>query len=422
MYEWYEALPHPPSAKAFWIFALAGKKVMRYRAGRGLRTFGRWAYPVYLSIVAPTVPFDIHRILGSTFSSRAFWFWYAVAVFFCLLGNAAFSCAAGTLVHPSSPLSAFCAADLGIGEPVKRYYFLEDRYNLFLYAVVVPLYVALDVRMIKVLIQYWQQFRAEADEAQHVRKRSQLSHATERAKLDRRLATVFIGVCVLVGLFITQYVNDITRPASKIGPDYWFIRIAGGERVLNSVGAYYLMMNGVLLFLTITALWSYLSISAEVGRIARFLSRESLQAEPGRPAFYRSKLMIVFNQAFIYIKFLILIYAINILVWARSPLGDVSNAFVSLVALTAVALIVAPIPKLYLEYRVCVVQEAASRHHRDLLSTGEKMLSRAIDVAIVAILIFVAWDKFQIDYTHLWDGLLAPLKAFRDYVLGFLQK
>lgn len=239
-----------------------------------------------------------------------FWFGYTIAMMLCLVG-----CAIGCMLQGTYESS----------NPKAVVSFVSDRYNLLLYAFVCPLYTGCCFAIINLATKYWQFICSEATRmgvpapvAFHIDKRRKLCAIA--------LLAIFTVACT------TNYINGILRiPMNKpwVGPKiagsaltwpakyYWFTSPSlHGTPYLNAVGWYYAFINAMLLFVTVFGVMSYYSLSFEVIRLARV--RDWTE---GSPSEYLGKLN-GFKQCYVLARVLVLAYAINIFLWAFSPLGS----------------------------------------------------------------------------------------------------
>jgi hypothetical protein len=385
----YETLPADKAAIAFRLAAIGGGSLMKSkRLCKIMDACRPRLYRCFTTLFAPSAIYDFDTFFISTLTRSSFWFWFAVAFFFCLVMNAVLSCAAGTLFPPTMWFSKICAVDTGAGFPARRFYFAQDWFNLTLYAVVVPMYVALDVTMFRLWARYWTTFYDEANAAEKA-VTSQSVQMENRSALGIRLAGAVVINLLIVGFFISNYINDIVRSQNSVPVDYWFVKVVGENRVLNSVGAYYLLMNGVLLVCTIMSLFAYVSLGTEVIRRSRYgliPGQAWTFCDPKSAKLGGDRILVTFNNSYICIKLLILVYAVNLVVWAFSPLGSVDNAFVAIVALTAISIFIIPIPRLYSEYKWHALRDFAKEAYEDTRTTRQKWTSKSIDAGILALL------------------------------------
>ncbi|EJN07669.1 hypothetical protein PMI42_07684 [Bradyrhizobium sp. YR681] len=421
IYDYLEAPPRAANAKTFHLLAVLGQSIMKTKLGAYISKFGRAGYPLALTALAPAVPRGVNQIVARTMTSRPFWFWFFTAMFFCLVLNAAFTCGAGTFTPPGRALSSFCAADPNSADPGEHLYFTQDVYNIVLYLLVVPAYVAFDITIIKLFVTTWPDFKRFADTAGA--SASDASADLLPTSTNKRIASYFIVVTLVVVVFITGYINDILKPGALVRPAYWFVRTTGsGDRVLNSVGAYYLIMNAALLFLTVSALWCYIAISMEIARYAKNVG--PAQANDKDYSLKKDAHVLLFSQALVYMKILVAVYAINIFIWSQSPLGVVNNALVSLIALLLVMTVFIPAPRIYLEYRWHAMRSFSNDGYEDTRSTREKWTTRALDWLVFALLVFIAEQRFpgffkSLHDTAIWlrDTAMAPVNYLGNLVL-----
>lgn len=279
---------------------------------------------IFLTI-SPSVPVDFRRGISIAPARELFFVSYGLAFFFCFAVTAGLCLVEGTFQ----------------GTLASRRYFLQDGWNIVLYVFVCPTYVALSCSLIGLTIREWSLLADYAD-----------AKATPdtRRRSSKRLYAVFFLALLICTAFITNYMHDILNPAPEVASVarlYWFMGDTGSiPRSLNRVGYYYLVLNFALLFITLVGCACFLSLAAEVLRagsantVDKIDSFEALQVK-----------LESFTRAYLLTKGLAAAYAVNVVVWAVSPLGKTDNLLLAQIALTIVGVFFVAVPRQYIELK-----------------------------------------------------------------------
>jgi hypothetical protein len=198
----------------------------------------------------------------------------------------------------------------------------------------------------------------------------------------------------MTGWIISDYINEILAGGVRDNKIYWFItETASRDWVLNGAGAYYLVMNAALLFIAIVSAFCYLSMSIEVVRLGYYANYlRDIGYDDDRLASELSE----FCWTYCLAKGLILVYAVNQLVWGWSPLGNVQNADVAAVALAFIGLLIVPFPRLYLEYKWFKRLPLPGDKYKDLRNHPQTILSQIGSVAFIVIIFHVLDERYTI--------------------------
>jgi hypothetical protein len=332
-------MPNEFEAFLFELLSLLGTAIINLPyVGYALRKLGH-VIGFLLKALSPAVPLNIRE--SASFSkdpSEFFWniskYTFPLTIFYCYFLNAVLTYRVGTFWP---------------GSESGRMYFLTDGYNALLYWIVCPLYVSIAACLVATAGLSWQRMNLYTTEA--VSDRNHLSPATRFAG--------FIGVSFLiVAIYISDYINDLTNPLVT-ERTYWFFDLTNGVRSLNAAGAYYLVMNAVLLFITALAAFSYISISIEIVRLGRHLDtsafavknapdEKNLGLAIGLQENHIREALTDFSYCYILAKILVFVYAVNICIWQISPAGSVKNVHSAIVAVILIGLLFLVIPRLYL--------------------------------------------------------------------------
>lgn len=413
----FRRAPSELDAFLFEFAALAGRRVLRTPGlGRALRSVGHAAAAV-LEAISPALPFRIreHSSLPGDpwgFYLNIFKYCVPLTIFFCLVMNAALSAASGTF------------ASMGGNAAANQLYFMNDGYNIILYLIVCPLYVSAAICVISTAAVSWSKLNEYSSSACGPEWRPNFNEAT-------RFTAFVASSFLLSGLFIAQYISDLTDPF-KTPTLYWFFDLVGSARVLNPAGAYYLFMNSVLLFITAMAAFCYITMSIEMFRLGRHLSSsafaiadkidpvEAKQAISDKERELRRELA-DFSYCYVWAKFLILMYAINIWIWQLSPAGAVQNMHAAIFALVVVGVFVLVIPRLYLsskwhnlksEYLERLGQPSTDEEieYRDIRGGAQRKISLWLDIVFGLLVVVIV--GYQYDYRGITEWWLELQRAW----------
>lgn len=214
--------------------------------------------------------------------------------------------------------------------------FLEDKWNLWLYLLICPAYVALSLQIIMVSSRYGATVRGGE---------------RPESRIEAGRSPAAISLCLAIAAFFAaKYIADVA-----IGPEghtYWFNDRVGGVRVLNVAGVYYALMTFGFLSITIMALLNYLSVTQASLALANGLTADDCADVPAmRGAFLR------FKQAYVYGRWLIAVFMIHTVIWSRSPLAKTENIHIAGAALVLAAVLLTAIPALHLDRKLAAAAE-----------------------------------------------------------------
>jgi hypothetical protein len=423
----FQDMPPEPEAFTFEIFSMAGTLLLSTPVlGSVLKSIGRWMGAI-LTALSPAMPFDVRE--NNSFSSdpnkfyrRILFYTVPITIFYCYVLNALLSYKSGTFwPSPDSHRLAFSV----------------DFFNAFLYIFICPGFVSAAVCLVITVGISWKKLNnyTSAAASASIPQRPIL-------KPETRLA-LFISISMLItGLYIAQYISDLADPA-KTDRLYWFFDKAGsGERILNTAGGYYLVMNAILLFITSMAAFCYISISIELFRLGKYIKTSAFALKAVEP-YSDAKHMLKTNErllraslsdfsyCYVFAKILVFFYAINIWVWQISPAGKVANVHSAIVALILIGMIFLVLPRLYLgskwyklkmEYAGLFDSAAVSEiedekpeeyEYQDVRTKNVQKLAFVLDVLFVVALAFVLY--WQYGKTGILDLLLERISCALDH-------
>lgn len=274
----------------------------------------------FLFTISPGVPVDLRKRFAGTRERSVGIISLLYGFFFCFCFTALICWSQGTLY----------------GSDPNRLYFLKDRWNIILYVVVCPVYVALSCRLIIVTFKHW---AALSDFAHEL---APASRPPEARRLSLALFTIFL----LCAFFITNYMYDVLDP-NNVKTLYWFMNeAAGGPRTLNRAGYYYVVLNFSLLFITALGIFCFFSLALEVIWVGNGI-------KTGKVSDFRilRKKLDSFTEAYVIAKLLAADYIVNAFIWKASPLGQTANLRAAGLVLTAVGVFFLAVPRLYVELK-----------------------------------------------------------------------
>ncbi len=247
----------------------------------------------------------------------------------------------------------------------------KDRWNLFLYAFVCPAYVLLCIRLLILALE---------------RPAGAPSGPPATPVTVRLFASVFL-IVLFSSVLITNYISDASDP-TVIATRYWFFDDRNGVRVLNAAGLYYIVLNFSLLVLTFVGGASFISISIDGMSMARTL------ADPSRDVDFEQFKQRIDRlvRAYRYGVGLVFCYALNLIIWKFSPLGQTANIQIAGALFTAIGLFFVAIPRRFVQH---VWADYCSRRaslasggrndepYRDILSNKDNLLLGVLQVVCI---------------------------------------
>lgn len=208
--------------------------------------------------------------------------------------------------------------------------FLEDKWNLFLYAFVCPAYVTLCIRLLLLAM--------ERDEGIVV------TASTGSSQAKRLFLSLFL-TSILSSVLITNYVND-ALDLQVVKAPYWFVEEWDGFRRLNSAGLYYIVLNYSLLFITFLGGAAFISISIDGIVLSRNLLDSGQEIDFTTYKRRLDRLVLAYYWGVL----LVACYAMNIIVWKHSPLAGTTNIHLAGAMLTLLGLFFVAVPRRFIEH------------------------------------------------------------------------
>ncbi len=418
-----DRIPNNLSALVFLLLAIVGSTTLLIPGARSIALLGGTVLSFVLTLISPVLPYDYHLTESYRRRWTIFWISYAITLFFCLIANAAFAIYAGTF----------------FGKELNRLYFWQDYFNIIQWAAVVPAYVGMGICLVSTVIDNRPRLRKLAEKASGGEKPETAQTQSpfwfsKKANRIRFSGSIVLSL-LITGVLISTFINDALDPR-KVTEIYWFVRQVDGEnRVLNEAGAYYLMMNAGVLFVTCIVTLSYLAISIEVIRISnnfqnmdlakKLVAAKTLSAKRYVTAVAAAdnKLAQSLNEfawCYTLAKLIVVFYALNIILWKMSPLGSVANVDIGVVALSLVGILVIPFPRLLLEYRWHKFKYGwkgpSGPKYKDTRSHRQMILSRVSNAVFFTLIFYVIEDRYG-TLKH-WLGYLWPFLKWIGQSLG----
>lgn len=238
----------------------------------------------------------------------------------------------------------------------------SDHWNIFLYAVVCPLYVWLCLRLLVLSIE---------------RPVTAASSMASPPAVLRLFVSTFL-IILFSSVLITSYVSDAANPAI-VRYRYWFFDELNGVRFLNAAGLYYIVLNFSLLVVTFVGAASFIAISIDGMTLARALTHDA--PAMGFESFRNQIDRLV--RAYRLGVGLVFCYAINLIVWKFSPLGPTGNLQIAGALFTLVGLFFVAVPRRFVQHlwaEYCVRRAQATGEpcdgevYRDVVSSRDRRL------------------------------------------------
>ncbi|MEZ5017085.1 MAG: hypothetical protein R2800_08520 [Flavipsychrobacter sp.] len=322
--------------------------------------------------VAPNVPVNLKRSFTGAKGLHAGIIGFVLAFFFCFVVTVLGTWLNGTLFDdPNSIDNVRC--------------FLNDKWNIFLYSFICPMYVGLTCWLVVVAVKGWGEIRAFKNE--------ELKEEDKQTKFPLMKATALGFLILAVAFALTaNYINDITKLAEIEKEYYWFFTKKNGRFELGTLGIYYFLLNYTLLIITLIALTFFMSIYSMMMKVGKALaSKESIDELDFLTL--KTKLS-VFTEAYILAKLLVGAYIVNIMVWVASPLGGGGNGTnaniqVAVILMGIIGVFMISIPRYFVElqwYRLknkSKMDNDLDVEYDDIRSFEIKLLATVLDTFLI---------------------------------------
>jgi hypothetical protein len=242
---------------------------------------------------------------------------------------------------------------------VKVLHWASDRWNIVLYAVVCPAYVLLCLRLLILAIE-----RPPAESA-----------VPAPPPVLRLFVSIFL-IVLFSSLLITSYVADAADPVVT-ARRYWFFDESNGVRVLNAAGLYYIVLNFSLLVTTFVGGASFIAVSIDGMALARTLTADAPVADFDQFRQRIERLVRAYRLG----VWLVFWYAVNLIVWKFSPLGQGANLQIAGALFTLIGLFFVAVPRRFVQHvwaGYCARRAAASGQpcsdevYQDVIATRDR--------------------------------------------------
>lgn len=311
-----------------------------------------------LFAVSAEIPVTVWTVFSPR--RRRFAFYFLLSLFFTLVMTAAVALVSGTLWPDADP---------------GRLNFLEDRWNLALYALICPAYVAVCVLMLGASISYWSKTLPGPGAPAHL------------ASLRNWRLLISLALCLLAASALV--VNYIFDSVFK-GPEelYWFL---DRREVINKAGFYYVILNYSLLLLTAVSILAYIgtvvSALSEIGQ----LSVESNTAKSRKELLASIDHVNDFWEIMTLARILAALYIVNTYIWNFSPLGraTTTNFWIAVLAITLIGVVGTVLPKFvanrkFQQLRSAIIALKIDPEQMTKVPNGVNFWGRMADIVVVA--------------------------------------
>jgi len=327
--------------------------------------------------VAPEIPISLKKSYSGPDGLRAGIIGFIITFIFAFIMNVIGTSINGTLIG-----TTFLAGDSLFNSPGPAViHFLDDWWNLLLYAIVCPAYVGLTCWLVVVVIKGYGEIKDF--------KNKELSENSQPRKFTL-VKGIALGVLVLSVAFLltTNYINDIMVLVEK-EKYYWFLTKINDQYEVRALGVYYFLLNFSLLIVTLIALTFFMSIYALIMSVGKALESKK---EIGQFEFkiLKEKLSI-FTEAYIITKGIIACYIANIWIWAASPMGKgvTENFAIAVILLAIIGVFLVSFPRYFVELQWYKLKLRApgglglNHSYEDLRTFKIKNIAQVLDYAFI---------------------------------------
>ena len=298
------------------------------------------------------------------------------------------------------------AAGTLIGADENRFYFLNDKKNLFIYRVSAPLYLGFSTAVIFLSVLYWSDLRAFADRF----RKPELKYDDH----ERALAALIIMFLISV-FFVQRYAYNVILYSHSVDGKqlYWFLdRSAEGTISYNSAGLFYLLAIYFKLFFLFVALACYVSIAIEWVRLISGVGKRAKLTHEEMNLY--NKNIIACERIFLCFQCLFMILIWHGVTWGESYIGKKgANTYIATVFLLCCLLFFMALPRIYTRFRY---RENPSRYPIIKAEGGaalEFLVLRTLNVlGYIVIYVFIFWPLLEkVTGRHFTE----PLKAILEF-------
>lgn len=309
-----------------------------------------------LFAVSAEIPVTVWTVFSPR--RRRFASYFLLGMFFTLVVSGLIAWVSGTFWPDADP---------------NRLTFLEDRWNLALYMLVCPGYIAACILIIGASISYWSKTLPGPGAPEHL------------ASVRNWRLLLSLGLCLLVAsALVVNYIYDSVF--SDLDILYWFV---DSKQVINKAGFYYVVLNYSLLLLTAVSILAYLG--TVVSAVSEINSLEVGDDTPGQRAALLASIDHVndFWEIMTLARVLAALYIINTYIWNFSPLGaaTASNFYIAVLAITIIGVVGTVLPKnladrKFRQLRAAIIEMKIDPDEMTKVPPGINMMGRLADLVV----------------------------------------
>lgn len=254
-----------------------------------------------------------------------------------------------------------------------RLSFLEDRWNLALYALVCPGYVAACILIIGASISYWSKTLPGPGAPEHL------------ASIRNWRLLLSLALCLLAAsTLVVNYIYDSIF--NNLDVLYWFVDT---RQVVNKAGFYYVVLNYSLLLLTAVSILAYLgTVVSAISEINSLKVNENTARQ--RKALLASIDHVNdFWEIMTLARVLAALYIVNTYIWNFSPLGaaTASNFYIAVLAITIIGVVGTVLPKnladrKFRQLRAAIIEMKIDPDEMTKVPAGINAMGRLADLVV----------------------------------------
>ncbi|ODT68311.1 MAG: hypothetical protein ABS75_20995 [Pelagibacterium sp. SCN 63-23] len=310
-----------------------------------------------LFAVSAEIPVTVWTVFSPR--RRRFISYFLLGLFFTLVMTGLVAMASGVLWPDSDP---------------NRLTFLEDRWNLALYALVCPAYIAVCVLIIGASVSYWSKTLPGPGAPENL------------ASIRNWRLLISLGLCLLAAsALVVNYIYDSVF--NETGTLYWFLQAPG---IVNKAGFYYIILNYSLLLLTALAIFAYLgTVVSAVSEINQLAVAEDAP-EQRRALLASIDHVNDFWEIMTLARILTALYIVNTYIWNFSPLGaaTAANFYIAVLAITLIGLVGTVLPKnianrKFQQLRAAIIAMNIDPDEMTKVPGGINFMGRLADLVVV---------------------------------------
>lgn len=272
-----------------------------------------------------------------------------------------------------------------LGQEPRRIYFLMDRWHIFLYSFLAPLYISTCIVIIYLSLKSRKELKG-----------AYLYELNSLKTYDLlRLPISLVFTFSISAFSILNYIAEVadSSPSGKI---YWFLkRNVDNDIIFNNLGVYYILLNfmalSIIVFSTLCFFSNFFHVIIFTIDMRCKKERESLPKISKIKQFLHS-----FIKMSIWMKFLIIFLAVNVIVWQKLDYAHGYNIYAAMIALTIAGLFLVSFPRLFAEsvWANLRQEELGSTFPikvEDFRPDSAKVLARVADTLLFVLIVIVIW-------------------------------